>query len=530
MIITKNVKIKLCNNSKNYWKEKGYQIDFDIPKEGIDFTVDVNHLKSNSNVNVECLCDECETTYVQRYSRNTDICGKCSSHKKLLGNTYGKNNAKYDIPLKEILINDIENLCLSSVAKKYNVSLPVVKRWLKYYDIKLIPYYGRKYFKTHEEENEFVNMLKKLIDIKLNDIHKETKVPKTIIKHLCNKHNLKYSTQFDDWEKQRNKIKENFDFFKNENKLKDLKTIASENYISYDALKDIFKENNEKVILHSYNKSNGELELKQFIHSLGIDCKSIKFHKKYEIDCFVESHNIGFEYCGEYWHSDLNKDKNYHQQKTLYFKELNISLFTIFETEWINKQNIIKSIIKAKLGVIQNKIYARKCTVKEISNFEAKKFHESNHISGYVNSSFNIGLYDNEKLVSVMSFSKSRFDKKYQFELTRFSNILDYIVIGGFSKLLSFFRKNYSSESLLSYADLRFSDGKTYHKFFEYVGITPPNYFYFKNGLLESRIKYQKHKLIKMQSYDDEKTERTIMYEEGYYRIYDCGNLKFTLI
>ena len=247
MIITKNVKIKLCNNSKNYWKEKGYQIDFDIPKEGIDFTVDVNHLKSNSNVNVECLCDECETTYVQRYSRNTDICGKCSSHKKLLGNTYGKNNAKYDIPLKEILINDIENLCLSSVAKKYNVSLPVVKRWLKYYDIKLIPYYGRKYFKTHEEENEFVNMLKKLIDIKLNDIHKETKVPKTIIKHLCNKHNLKYSTQFDDWEKQRNKIKENFDFFKNENKLKDLKTIASENYISYDALKDIFKEIMKKL-------------------------------------------------------------------------------------------------------------------------------------------------------------------------------------------------------------------------------------------------------------------------------------------
>lgn len=54
----------------------------------------------------------------------------------------------------------------------------------------------------------------------------------------------------------------------------------------------------------------------------------------------MESHNIGFEYCGEYWHSDLNKDKNYHQQKTLYFKELNISLFTIFETEWINKQNI----------------------------------------------------------------------------------------------------------------------------------------------------------------------------------------------
>lgn len=529
MIITKNIKIKLCNSNKKYWKEQGYQIDFDIPKEGIDFFVDINHLKKNSNVNVECLCDECDTTYIQRYSRNTDICGKCSSHKKLVGNTFGKNNAKYDIPLKEILMDDIKKLCLSDISKKYNVSFPVVKRWLKFYDIKLIPYYGTKYFKTNEEESEFVSMLKNLTIIRLNDINNETNVPKNIIKDLCNKHNLQYITQFDDWENQRKIIKDNFDFFKRENTEKDLKTIAEENSISIEHLKSIFRENNQSVVLHSYNKSKGELELKEFIQSLGIECKSIKFHNKYEIDCFVKSHNIGFEYCGEYWHSDLRKDNSYHQQKTLYFKNLNISLFTIFETEWLNKKDIIKSIIKAKLGVIQNKIYARKCDIKQVSNFEAKQFHEKNHISGYVNSSFNIGLFDNDKIVSVMSFSKSRFDKKYKFELTRFSNILDHIVIGGFSKLLSFYKKNHSSESLLSYADLRFSDGKTYHKFFEYAGVTPPNYFYFKDGLLESRIKYQKHKLVNFKSYDDEKTERTIMYEEGYYRIYDCGNLKFTL-
>ena len=55
-----------------------------------------------------------------------------------------------------------------------------------------------------------------------------------------------------------------------------------------------------------------------------------------------------------------------------------------------------------------------------------------------------------------------------------------------------------------------------------------PNYFYFKQEdlLLYSRNKFQKHKLEKLlpDVYSKDKTEREIMYEAEYRRIYDAGN------
>jgi hypothetical protein len=38
------------------------------------------------------------------------------------------------------------------------------------------------------------------------------------------------------------------------------------------------------------------------------------------------------------------------------------------------------------------------------------------------------------------------------------------IVVGGFSKLFNFFIKNYDLDSCLTYADLRFGEGKVYEK------------------------------------------------------------------
>ena len=81
----------------------------------------------------------------------------------------------------------------------------------------------------------------------------------------------------------------------------------------------------------------------------------------------------------------------------------------------------------------------------------------------------------------------------------------------------------------MTYSDLRFGQGLSYLKLdFKYIGKTPPNYFYFrKNGdELETRFKYQKHKLKNMLGYSDEKTEFEIM-SDNYYRLYDCGNNKY---
>ena len=49
-------------------------------------------------------------------------------------------------------------------------------------------------------------------------------------------------------------------------------------------------------------------------------------------------------------------------------------------------------------------------------------FLEKNHIQGKVGSSVNIGLYHQDKLVSLMTFGKPRMDKVYEYELLRFCN------------------------------------------------------------------------------------------------------------
>ena len=128
-----------------------------------------------------------------------------------------------------------------------------------------------------------------------------------------------------------------------------------------------------------------------------------------------------------------------------------------------------------------------------------------------------------------MTFGKCRFDKKHEWELLRFCNKLGYCVPGAASKLLYYFEDKYSPKNLISYADRRWSQGKLYNALgFKLSHISPPNYWYIINGKLESRIKYQKHKLSNiLESFDESKSEVQNMKDNKFYRIFDCGNLVF---
>ena len=65
---------------------------------------------------------------------------------------------------------------------------------------------------------------------------------------------------------------------------------------------------------------------------------------------------------------------------------------------------------------------------------------------------------------------------------------------------------------------------------FKYLNTTEPNYFYFKNLKLYSRVQFQKHKLKRFNNYSDDKTELQIVIENGYRRIYDAGNIVYGII
>ena len=249
-----------------------------------------------------------------------------------------------------------------------------------------------------------------------------------------------------------------------------------------------------------------------------------------ELDIYVPSKKIAVEYDGIYWHSESSYiNKTYHLNKTLACEEKGIQLIHVFENEWKLKQDIVKSRLKDILGIYDKTVYARKCIIKEVDNETSRIFQEKNHLQGAVNAKINLGLYFNGELISLMTFGKCRFDKKHDWEMLRFCSKLGYHIVGGAGKLLKHFEKTYQPKSLVSYADRRWSQGKLYKALgFKLDHISAPNYWYWKSLQLESRQKYQKHFLKeKLKIFDSTKSEVQNMRDNGYNRIFDCGNLVF---
>ena len=280
--------------------------------------------------------------------------------------------------------------------------------------------------------------------------------------------------------------------------------------------------------MYEYRTSGYEKDLRNFIDSLNIEFETQNRNLiSNELDIYIPNKNIAIEFNGLYWHSNNRKDKKYHYNKWKECFDKNIQLIQIWEDDWIYKQDIVKSLIKSKLGCIENKIYARKCIIKEISFSITKQFLENNHLQGSVNSSINLGLYYNDELISVMTFGKSRFEKDC-FELIRFCNKINTEVIGGFSKLLKYFIESYlNNMNLITYVSCDILDEDIYLKNgFKFIKHNGVDYWWYKNGTKENHIKFQKHKLVK-QGFDKNKTEDEIMKERKYYKIYGSGNLKF---
>jgi hypothetical protein len=285
----------------------------------------------------------------------------------------------------------------------------------------------------------------------------------------------------------------------------------------------------------SQSVSNYELEINEFLNGLGLETITSSFSiiKPQQIDIYIPSHNLGIEFNGLYWHSEQYVDKNYHLNKTESCEEKGIQLIHIFEDEWLYKQDVIKSRLINILGLTENKIYARKCEIKEVSSKDSNCFLNSNHIQGSVNSKINVGLYYNDELVSIMCFNKPRLGIGVYFdgyELSRFCNKLNTTVIGGASKLLKYFIKIYNPKEIVSYADRRWSNGRLYERLgFNKTNINKPNYAYIINKERKHRFNFRKSKL-KKQGFDIiNKTEHKIMLDRGVYRIYDCGTIRYSL-
>jgi endogenous inhibitor of DNA gyrase (YacG/DUF329 family) len=315
------------------------------------------------------------------------------------------------------------------------------------------------------------------------------------------------------------------------------------------AIADILGVSGSTVLLHLHQfniqvrtadyRSSGELQIVQFIrdHYTGpVMTADRKLIHPREIDIFLPELKVAIEYDGLFWHREQHVGKKLHHEKTTQCGKKDVKLIHIWENEWITKPDIVKSRLLNLLHATPNVVYGRNTVIKSIDSKTANRFFRLTHIQGYVPAKINLGLFHENKLISCMSFGKSRYNKNYQWEMLRFSNDLNTRVVGGSSKLFKHFVKMVNCQSVVSYADKRWSEGKMYSQLgFREMKDSTPNYYYFSviggtkdKYKLYHRSTFQKHKLSKLlDSFDPTKTEYQNMLDHGYDRIWDCGNKVF---
>lgn len=207
-----------------------------------------------------------------------------------------------------------------------------------------------------------------------------------------------------------------------------------------------------------------------------------------EIDLYLPDFKVGIEFNGTYWHSDVFKEQKYHLNKSLIAESKGIHLIHIYEYEWLNP--IFKNKLKCFLTTLLlhntvKKVYARNCTIRQISNKESSALNNSNHFQNHRDARLTYGLFYKNELIQLMSFSKH---KKYEWEIIRSCSKANYLVVGGVSRLFTQFIRDNNPNQIFSYCDFNKFTGISYEKLgMKFIGNTVPDMKYIIGGQVVNR-------------------------------------------
>jgi len=311
-------------------------------------------------------------------------------------------------------------------------------------------------------------------------------------------------------------------------------------------------------ILYS-NRTGEENELGEYLNSLNVTFIRNKHYEELngmQLDYYIPEKKVALEFNGAYYHategSQRGKRREYHNEKTeLARSNMGVTVFHVWSYDWENP--VRKSILKSQIAYMLNskqikKIYARKTTIKPIEASEARTFFEYNHIQGGAGSegSVRYGLFDQQgELVAAMSFGRRYRGKEY-WELIRYANKKFTTTVGGASKLLAQFEKEYPDKSIISYLNRDFGkdiNRSMYTKIgFVYQGRTKEGYHWIrtKDNLVINRQKVTPKNLVRytegtriepftgatrdFRKIDTKETEKSYMLRNGFLRVYNAGN------
>lgn len=492
----------------------------------------------------KCLYCDNEVFFRKRANTYLNICYKCAKNSEQ-ANREQSNIKKYGTK-STLLVREFRDKSTQTKIKKYGTPFvsahPDIRK-------KIIDTTYNHYNVNNVSQHEEIKTRKECTSLTKYGVSnplKSKKIQEKIKQTNFNKFGTEYPTQS---ELVKEKIKKtcNERYGRNCHKQKHIPLSSLETLSSYTKLSELCKTHSAKEIgdmlkvdsttvlryMHTHNiepsifySSAAEKEIREIFKDF--NCVFNDRNKiGMELDIYIPELNLAVEYNGLYWHSEhTGTDKYLHVNKLIACKNNGIRLITIFENEWLEKRDLVAKKLKHIAGIsTEAKEYARSCTIQYIDSSIKDKFLDANHIQGTAKSSVNIGLYNKAgTLVACMAFTKSN-DK---FVLTRYATSCN--VVGGFSKLLKYFEIQFNYPPIITFADLRWSNGDLYYNTgFKEAQQLPIDYYWTKNNKLWHKFNWR-HKQMRnrLKYYNPNKSESENMRENGYAKIWDCGKIKFT--
>lgn len=281
-------------------------------------------------------------------------------------------------------------------------------------------------------------------------------------------------------------------------------------------------------------RSAGENELRDWLLSINLVVqqgnRSVLSGK--EIDLYLPEHKLGIEYNGLFWHSDSDSangiSNDYHYKKYEQAKSCGVRLLTIWDKEWEENKDVVKSYILSVLNIFEKKIFARNCTFKIIDNNIANEFCDRHHFQGKtIGIKHSFCLLHNDEVVSVITFGYHHRKNTNELVLSRYCVKSGYCIIGGAEKLFVNSVKELNVDSIISWSDNRISYGRVYEKLgFELDAKLKADYFYIKS---DGRTIIPKQSMQKKKcGCPDNMTEREYCKNVlKLNRVYDCGKIRW---
>lgn len=252
-----------------------------------------------------------------------------------------------------------------------------------------------------------------------------------------------------------------------------------------------------------------------------------------ELDFYFPQHNLAVEYNGVFFHSEARgKTRNAHYDKWAKCRDNSIQLVYVWEDDYQRNKQLIINMIMHKIGrSTGRRIYARQCSIKQITHAEASEFLDAHHIQGKSpQCNLHLGLFCDGQLVAVSTWLFTR-DVVY---LQRYATSEH--VVGGLGKMLKRVIRDdapqWNAKSIITFASHDVSNGKTYLALgFKSDAVLRPDYSYLYKGKRVHKFNFRLKRFRDDPdlTWDPSKSESQLAAINGLHKVWDAGKTRFVL-